>query len=64
MQKTLDLIRDFAREEDGVTAIEYGLLAALVGVAIIAGATALGGGLNTLFTNLGTKMTNAAGAAA
>ncbi|WP_341319200.1 Flp family type IVb pilin [Paraburkholderia sp. IMGN_8] len=64
MQKTLDLIRDFAREEDGVTAIEYGLLAALVGVAIIAGATVLGTGLNTLFNNIGGKMNTAAAAAA
>ena len=56
MQKTLGLIRAFAREEDGVTAIEYGLLAALIAVAIIAGATLVGGGLNTLFTNVGNKL--------
>jgi pilus assembly protein Flp/PilA len=60
MQKTLDLIRAFAREEDGVTAIEYGLLAALVAIGIIAGAGALGTGLNSLFNNLGTRMSNAA----
>ncbi|WP_341319199.1 Flp family type IVb pilin [Paraburkholderia sp. IMGN_8] len=53
MQRIRDLIRNVLREDDGVTAIEYGLLAALVGVAIIGGATALGGGLNTLYTNLG-----------
>ncbi|BDC46183.1 Flp family type IVb pilin [Paraburkholderia terrae] len=56
MQKTLDLIRAFAREEDGVTAIEYGLLAALIAVAIILGATAVGTNLGTLFTNIGTKL--------
>ncbi|NPT60061.1 Flp family type IVb pilin [Paraburkholderia elongata] len=64
MQKTLDLIRDFAREEDGVTAIEYGLLAALVAVAIITGAGLLGTNLNLLFDNLGTRMGTAAGTAA
>lgn len=47
----------FIREEDGVTAIEYGLIAALVAVAIVAGASALGTDLNGLFTRLGTCMT-------
>src|SRR5579859_1525365 len=60
MQKTLNLIRDFAREEDGVTAIEYGLLAALVAVGIIVGAGFLGNNLNNLFNNLGTRMGTAA----
>jgi pilus assembly protein Flp/PilA len=40
------------REEDGVTAIEYGLIAALVAVVIIGGATALGTNLNALFNFL------------
>ncbi|MGH3442783.1 MAG: Flp family type IVb pilin [Nitriliruptorales bacterium] len=40
------------REEDGVTATEYGLIAALVAVAIIAGATLLGDSLNSLFSNI------------
>ncbi|AMP03384.1 Flp family type IVb pilin [Collimonas pratensis] len=39
----------FLREEDGVTAIEYGLIAGLVAVAIIGGITLLGGKLQTLF---------------
>jgi pilus assembly protein Flp/PilA len=60
MQKTLDLIRAFAREEDGVTAIEYGLLAALIAVAIIGGATLVGTSLNTMFTNISTTLGNAA----
>ncbi|AMO93838.1 flp/Fap pilin component family protein [Collimonas fungivorans] len=50
----------FLRDEDGVTAIEYGLIAGLVAVAIILGATALGGSLGTIFTNIGTKITNIA----
>ncbi|BCF98020.1 fimbrial protein [Paraburkholderia sp. PGU19] len=60
MQKTLDLIRAFACEEDGVTAIEYGLLAALIAVAIIGGATLVGTNLNTMFTNISTTLGNAA----
>lgn len=42
-------IRQFARDEEGVTAIEYGLIASLVALAIIIGATALGTQLNALF---------------
>ena len=38
--------------EQGVTAIEYGLIAALVALAIIVGATALGANLNALFTTV------------
>lgn len=44
------------KDKSGVTAIEYGLIAALVGVAIIGGATALGGGLDTLFTDINTTV--------
>ena len=39
----------FLKDEEGVTAIEYGLIAALVGVAAIAALTTLGGNLRTLF---------------
>ncbi|MBP0593728.1 Flp family type IVb pilin [Paraburkholderia sp. LEh10] len=56
MQKTLDLIRAFAREEDGVTAIEYGLLAALIAVAIVAGAGLVGTNLNAMFNSIGNKL--------
>lgn len=53
MKGISDLIRAFVLENDGVTAIEYGLLAGLLAVAIIAGATAVGTNLNLFFTNLG-----------
>ena len=46
----------FLRDESAATAIEYGLIASLIAVAIIAGATALGTGINTTFDNLSTKM--------
>ena len=46
----------FLRDESGATAIEYGLIASLIAVAIIAGATALGGKLNSTFQNLSSKM--------
>ncbi|MDW5316484.1 Flp family type IVb pilin [Rhizobium sp. PL01] len=51
----------FMKDESGATAIEYGLIAALISVALITGATALGSQLNVVFTGLGTKMTTAAG---
>lgn len=42
----------FLKDEEGVTATEYGLIAALVAVAIIIGANTLGTNLNTLFTDV------------
>ena len=48
----------FVKDESGVTAIEYGLIATLVAVAIITGATALGGKLDTMFSNLASKFTS------
>jgi pilus assembly protein Flp/PilA len=45
-----ELLARFAKDEAGVTAIEYALIATLIGVAIIAGATALGTNLNDAFT--------------
>jgi len=44
------------KDESGATAIEYGLIAALISVALITGATALGGSLNNTFTKLGSTM--------
>ena len=49
----------FMKDESGATAIEYGLIAALISVALITGATSLGTELNTTFTNLKTKMADA-----
>ncbi|WP_321792023.1 Flp family type IVb pilin [Burkholderia pyrrocinia] len=53
----------FLREEDGVTAIEYGLIAGLIAVAIVAGVTSIGGSLGNMFTNLGTCVTTRTAAA-
>ena len=49
----------FVRDESGATAVEYGLIAALIGVVIIAGAGALGSALNTKFQNVGDTVSNA-----
>lgn len=57
MEKALQLAKQFARDEEGVTAIEYGLIAALIAVVIIAGVTLVGTNLNALFTYISTKLT-------
>ncbi len=52
----------FLKDESGATAIEYGLIAALISVAIIAGASTLGDELSNTFNTLSGEMTNANGA--
>lgn len=52
MEKFMKGVNRFIRDEEGVTAIEYGLLAALIAVAIIVGAGLVGTQLNTLFTDI------------
>ncbi len=53
------LIARFAKNESGATAIEYGLIAALIALAIIAGAGAVGNSLDEKFTDISTKLDNA-----
>lgn len=52
MKNLLNNVMSFGRDEEGVTAIEYGLIAALIALAIIGGATLLGTNLNALFNNI------------
>ncbi len=60
-------LRSLIADESGATAIEYGLIAALVSVAAIAALTAMGGSLKEIFktvcTNLNTAVTTGGGAA-
>jgi len=51
------LLTRFAKDESGATAIEYGLIASLIGVVIILGATAVGTQLDAIFTYISTKLT-------
>lgn len=46
------LIKRFKADEDGATAIEYGLIAALIAVAIIAAVKSVGSTLNTTFSEI------------
>ena len=50
------IFRTFVSDESGVTAIEYGLIAALVAVAAISAFTTLGTKLSSVFTGISTKM--------
>jgi len=50
------LLWNFFRDEHGATAIEYGLLAAGISVAIIATVAALGSNLNTTFSSVSTSL--------
>jgi len=49
-------IKKFYDDESGATAIEYGLIAALVSVAAIAALTALGSSLNSMFNFVSDKL--------
>ncbi|CAB3640124.1 hypothetical protein LMG24238_00191 [Paraburkholderia sediminicola] len=53
-------IQQFLREEDGVAAIEYGLLAGLIAVGIITAATLLGTDISALFTKIANKLNGVA----
>jgi len=52
----LNLVNRFAKDESGATAIEYGLIATLIAVAIIVGATALGSKLNAVFEGVSSQL--------
>jgi len=57
MLKTLKI---FAKDESGATAIEYGLIAALVAVGLIAALTALGTSLQNIFNTIASTLNTAA----
>jgi pilus assembly protein Flp/PilA len=52
-------IRMVARDEKGATAIEYGLIAAFISLALVAGAQVAGPALNTMFTGIGADLSAA-----
>lgn len=50
-------IKKFWQDEEGVTAIEYGLIAALIAVVIIVAVTAVGDNLATIFNYIAGQLT-------
>ena len=55
----MKLVTRFLKNDSGATAIEYGLIAALISVAIIGGASAVGTGINSTFGNISAKLPSA-----
>lgn len=52
----MNFIKNFIKEEDGVTAIEYALIASLIAGVIITAVTLLGGNISSLFNALAGKI--------
>jgi pilus assembly protein Flp/PilA len=57
MQTFISAVKQFATDQEGVTAIEYGLIAALIAVAVAAGFGTLSTSLSTLLTSIGAQLT-------
>ena len=55
----VNLLNRFAADESGATAIEYGLIAALIAVAIITALNTLSGNLKNTFNYVGNQLTTA-----
>lgn len=55
----MERIKKFLADESGVTAIEYGLIAALIAVAIIVAVTGVGSALNGIFNKVATTLNGA-----
>lgn len=52
----LRLLKDLLRDETGATAIEYGLIAALIAIAAVSVMTTVGKNLSTTFNSVATKL--------
>ena len=53
------MLRKYLNDETGATAIEYGLIAALIAIALIAGATLVGDSIDRIFNTVTTELNNA-----
>ncbi len=56
MDKIVQYMKQFLNDEEGVTAIEYGLIAALIAVVIIGGVQLAGENLTAVFNNVAGKL--------
>ena len=56
-----NLFTRYVSDDSGATAIEYGLIAALIGVGIIIGAKAMGGSINGMFSDVDNDLGQAFG---
>lgn len=54
-----NLVSRFVKDESGAAAIEYALIAGLIALVIVVGATALGSAISAKFTSIGNSVTTA-----
>ncbi len=54
-----NVIARFMKDESGATAIEYGLIAALISITIITAASSIGSGIATKFSDVDTAISGA-----
>ena len=59
MSRIVRLLTNFARNRAGVTALEYGLIASVIGGVVITGTTAMGGSLGEVFSTIGNALNGA-----
>ena len=59
MKAFVRVLKRFHQDEEGVTAIEYGLIAALIAVVIIVAVTSVGANLNVIFNRIAGALANA-----
>ena len=55
----MNIFSRFLKDESGATAIEYGLLAALISITVVAGATVAGPQISAIFNTVGSELTTA-----
>jgi len=60
-RQMLKKLKQFIKEEDGVTAVEYAIMAALIALVVIVGATYLGKQTNTTFNTVGDAIPGSGG---
>lgn len=61
MSKFVQAAKQFWNDEEGVTAIEYGLIAALIAVVIVGAVQLIGENLDATFTTINNKLTGTGG---
>lgn len=59
-----NLLKQFVKSEEGVTALDYGLIAGVIVIAVASTVPAIGTSLSTLFTSISNELAPAAAAAA
>ncbi|KVN03153.1 MULTISPECIES: Flp family type IVb pilin [unclassified Burkholderia] len=56
MSSFIQYVKQFVRDDGGVSAIEYGLIAALIAIVIIGAVKTVGTDLNSVFTTIGSDL--------